>query len=197
MKIVADKRKWSAGRVSVVLLIMISLKSILNLVDAQMDSLVAPDHYDALSADVIRPAFRYHSSNPERITGKPKLGLGSAAISSVTEALSPILPFTGGLDLRREDYWTNGLFGSVSSIIEQVSDAFSSSVPAPSSDSFMGSGCCPSAGLGKSFGANSVQFTDLRGSVLLCGPLSGVSRSIINQRLTKVSASCKELIRSN
>jgi hypothetical protein len=137
MKIVADKRKWSAGKVSVVLLIMFSLKSILNLVDAQMDSLVAPDHYDALSADVIRPAFRYRSSNPERITGKQKLGLGSAAISSVTEALSPILPFTGGLDLRREDYWTNGLFGSVSSVIEQVSDAFSSSVTAPSSDSFL------------------------------------------------------------
>jgi hypothetical protein len=137
MKIVADKRKWSAGRISVVLLIMFSLKSILNLVDAQMDSLVAPDHYDALSADVIRPAFRYHSSNPERTTGKQKLGLGSAAISSVTEALSPILPFTGGLDLRREDYWTNGLFGSVSSVIEQVSDAFSSTVPAPSSNSFL------------------------------------------------------------
>jgi hypothetical protein len=36
--------------------------------------------------------------------------------------------------------------------------------------------------VGKSFGANSVQFTDLRGLALLCGPLSGVSRSIINQR---------------
>jgi hypothetical protein len=51
--------------------------------------------------------------------------LGSAAISSVTEALSPILPFTGGLDLRKEDYWTNGWFGSASSVVQQVRDAFS------------------------------------------------------------------------
>lgn len=55
------------------------------------------------------------------------MGLGSAAISSVTTALSPILPFTGGIDLRREDYWTNGWWGSVSSVVEQVRDAFDGS----------------------------------------------------------------------
>jgi hypothetical protein len=135
MKIFSEKRKLNVGKISVILLALFSMADfILNLVDAQMDSLVAPDHYDALSADVIRPAFRYHSSSSER---KPRLGLGSAAISSVTEALSPILPFTGGLDLRREDYWTNGWFGSVSSVIEQVRDAFSGSSETPSGTSFL------------------------------------------------------------
>lgn len=126
------------------MLILFSLTDLLlNLVDAQMDSLVDPYHYDALSADVIRPAFHYHSTNSERIADnkpkfKHKLGLGSAAISSVTTALSPILPFTGGIDLRREDYWTNGLFGSVSSVYEQVRDAFSSSSLSQTSPSFLG-----------------------------------------------------------
>lgn len=31
--------------------------------------------------------------------------LGSAMISSITDALSPILPFAGGVDLRRDDAW--------------------------------------------------------------------------------------------
>jgi hypothetical protein len=126
-KIVSDRRKWNVGKVSFIMLILFSLTDVvLNLVDAQMDSLEAPDHYDALSADVIRPAFRYHASGKDKAARKDRMGLGSAAISSVTTALSPILPFTGGLDLRREDYWTNGLFGSVSSIAEQVRGAFAS-----------------------------------------------------------------------
>jgi len=37
---------------------------------------------------------------------KPKSSnLGSAMISSITEALSPVLPFAGGVDLRRDDKW--------------------------------------------------------------------------------------------
>lgn len=131
-KIVNDRRKWTVGKVSFVMLILCSLTDVLlNLVDAQMDSLEAPDHYDALSADVIRPAFRYHSSAKDKGIRKNRMGLGSAAISSVTTALSPILPFAGGLDLRREDYWTNGLFGSVSSIAEQVRSAFASQSESP------------------------------------------------------------------
>ena len=101
---------------------------VLNCVDAQMDSLGRPllDDYDALSADVIRPAFTYntnnnnnnnnkvstHSSSGLSSSSKSKsksksksMGLGSAAISSITTTLSPILPFAGGIDLRREDYW--------------------------------------------------------------------------------------------
>jgi hypothetical protein len=118
------ERNWNVGKVSFILLVLFSMTDLLlNLVDAQMDTLTAFDDYDALSSEVIRPAFRYRSTNVRK-ANRPKLGLGSAAISSVTEALSPILPFTGGVDLRREDYWTNGIFGSFSSVMEQVRDAF-------------------------------------------------------------------------
>lgn len=121
------EQKWNVGKISVVLLILFSMTDlILNLVDAQMDSLDAFDDYDALSSEVIRPAFRYRSSK-ERKGDKPRLGLGSAAISSVTNTLSPILPFTGGVDLRREDYWANGVIGSFSSVMELVREAFATS----------------------------------------------------------------------
>lgn len=127
---VPPPRSWSIGKVSVFILLFFSITDVvLHFVDAQMESLEAPDHYDALSADVIRPAFRYHGSDRgnKQQRRRPSMGLGSAAISSVTTALSPILPFTGGLDLRREDYWTNGVFGSVTSVIQQVRDAFEGS----------------------------------------------------------------------
>ena len=119
--------KWNVGRISVLMLILFTLTDvILSAVDAQMRSIDSTDYYDALSAEVIRPPLHYHSSsNADRSLIKPRLGLGSAAISSVTEVLSPILPFTGGLDLRKEDYWTNGWFGSASSVVQQVRDAFS------------------------------------------------------------------------
>jgi hypothetical protein len=126
-RFVADhtRCKWNVGRISVLMLILFTVTDvILSAVDAQMQSLESPDYYDALSAEVIRPPFHYQSSNADRSPTKPRLGLGSAAISSVTEVLSPILPFTGGLDLRKEDYWTNGWFGSASSVVQQVRDAF-------------------------------------------------------------------------
>src|SRR3569832_995996 len=83
------------------------------------------EFYDALSADVIRPAFRYHKPGP---ANRPRTSLGSAAISSVTEALSPILPFTGGLDLRKQDYWksSGNFFETIHSVATQVQEAFSS-----------------------------------------------------------------------
>ena len=124
----SDQRplSWNIGKISIFILIFFSVTDIiLHMVDAQMASLEAPDHYDALSADVIRPAFRYHSTSGEKKSEKPRLGLGSAAISSVTTALSPILPFAGGVDLRRQEYWSNGVFGSISSVVQQVRDAFS------------------------------------------------------------------------
>ena len=57
------------------------------------------------------------------------ISLGSAAISSVTETLSPILPFAGGLDLRREDYWTSrgNWWERVQRVALQVQDAFAAS----------------------------------------------------------------------
>lgn len=131
-KKIHDGRKWTIGKVSFMMLILVSLTDVLlSLVDAQMESLESPDHYDALSADVIRPAFRYHVSSGDRTTRRKRMGLGSAAITSVTNALSPILPFTGGLDLRREDYWKNGLLGSITSIAEQIKSAFSESPASP------------------------------------------------------------------
>mmetsp|Transcript_11055 Transcript_11055/g.28043 ORF Transcript_11055/g.28043 Transcript_11055/m.28043 type:complete len:672 (+) Transcript_11055:64-2079(+) len=123
---VDDTRRWSVGKISVFILLALSLADIfIHMVDAQIDSLEAHDHYDALSADVIRPAFRYHGDQSR--SSRPSMGLGSAAISSVTTTLSPILPFTGGIDLRREDYWTNGVFGSFYSVVEKVRDAFEES----------------------------------------------------------------------
>jgi len=134
-------RTWTLGRLSCVMLLLFSLTDVLqNLVDAQMDSLEAQDHYDSLSADVIRPAFRYHASsdrykkNQPLHSSKPRMGLGSAAISSVTTALSPILPFTGGLDLRRQDYWTDGWLGSVASVAQHVRNAFNQNPSARPSD---------------------------------------------------------------
>ena len=124
-RMMGDRRKWTVGRVSVLMLLLFTVTDFaLHVVNAQMETLESPDYYDALSAEVIRPAFRYHSAKVDKLAERPKLALGAAAISSVTEALSPILPFTGGLDLRREDYWANGWFGSVSSVYHQVRDAF-------------------------------------------------------------------------
>lgn len=129
---VDESRQWSIGKISLMILIVFSLADvILKMVDAQIESLESHDHYDALSADVIRPAFRYHrdqSRSSSSQKARQSMGLGSAAISSVTTTLSPILPFTGGIDLRREDYWTNGWFGSFYSVVEQVRDAYATSV---------------------------------------------------------------------
>jgi Glycolipid transfer protein (GLTP) len=129
-KTINDSRNWTVGKVSFLMLLVFSMTDILlSLVDAQMDSLEAPDYYDALSADVIRPAFRYHTTTSKATTDRhgmkrKRMGLGSAAILSVTNALSPILPFTGGLGLRSENYWTNGLRGSLYSVTARVRNAF-------------------------------------------------------------------------
>lgn len=66
---------------------------------------------------------------------RPRSSLGSAAIFSVTETLSPILPFTGGLDLRRDDYWVSSgsWLENVQTIALQISAAFGT---APESDDF-------------------------------------------------------------
>jgi len=121
-----DGRRWSVGKISVLILVVLSLADvIIHMVDAQIDLLETHDihHYHALSADVIRPAFRYHGESSST-KARNSMGLGSAAISSITTTLSPILPFTGGIDIRRDDYWTNGLFGSFYSVVEKVLDAF-------------------------------------------------------------------------
>jgi len=122
-----DARRWSVGKVSIMILMVLTFADVIfHMVDAQLESLESHFHYDALSADVIRPAFRYHGdqSRSTKTKARRSMGLGSAAISSVTTTLSPILPFTGGIDLRGEDYWTDGFFGSFYTVVEKVRDAF-------------------------------------------------------------------------
>jgi len=122
-----EARRWSVGKVSIMILMVLTFADVIfHMVDAQLESLESHFHYDALSADVIRPAFRYHGdqSRSTKTKARRSMGLGSAAISSVTTTLSPILPFTGGIDLRGEDYWTDGFFGSFYTVVEKVRDAF-------------------------------------------------------------------------
>lgn len=115
---------WTLGKLSVLVL---ALASLTDLALSHIYRLESPaDFYDALSADVIRPPFRYKSSTS---IARTRSSLGSAAISSVTEFLSPILPFTGGLDLRREDYWTTSgsWLETLESLTRQIQEALFSS----------------------------------------------------------------------
>jgi len=90
---------------------------------SQVHRIESHEFYDALSTEVIRPAFQYKPTTSHH----RQSSLGSAAISSVTDVLSPILPFAGGLDLRREDYWQNSgnWLENIQSVAAQVRDAFS------------------------------------------------------------------------
>jgi len=127
---VDDARQWSVGKISVLILMVLSFADIIiYMVDTQIHSLESHDHYDALSADVIRPAFRYHGDQPRSSKTKPRhsMSLGSAAISSITTTLSPIFPFTGGIDLQRDAHWADGFFGSLYGVVEKVRDAFEES----------------------------------------------------------------------
>mgnify|MGYP005851243769 CR=1 FL=1 len=116
------------GRLSVLLLIIFTLSDVaLNVVHAQMHTMDSHTYYNALSPDVIRPAFLYkvthlhHHHHPEK---KP-LNLGTAAISRITDALSPILPFTGGVDLRRKEYYSEeGWFGNLKTIVRETYEAY-------------------------------------------------------------------------
>ena len=109
---------------SVLLLLFMTFTNFaLEIVNAQMHQLDSPNWYDALSPDVISPPFRYKSSHSGN--QPPRLGLGSAAIATVTDALSPILPFTGGVDLRSEELWDKGSwYHSATCVMQQVRDAF-------------------------------------------------------------------------
>lgn len=110
---------WTVGKVSLTFLLLAATG---DLVLQQFRGLDNFEDYDALSTDVIRPAFSYKSSGALRSSS-----LGSAAISSVTDALSPILPFTGGVDLRREEYRASSAWETVQSLYTQTVDAFASS----------------------------------------------------------------------
>lgn len=107
---------WTVGKVSLVFLFLAAAGDLaLN----QFRGLTNFEVYDALSTDVIRPAFSYTNA-------RPKSSLGSAAIGSVTNALSPILPFTGGVDLRREEYRASSAWETLQSLYTQTVEAFTS-----------------------------------------------------------------------
>jgi len=114
---------WSIGKVSVFVLL---LTTVIDYWVCQMHRIDSHELYDALSPDVIRPAFSYQAPSSSSMHRR-RTSLGSAAISSVTEVLAPILPFTGGIDLRRDDYWkTSGSWvETIQSVATQVRDAFS------------------------------------------------------------------------
>lgn len=75
---------------------------------SHINDLSAPLYYDALSTE--------------------RAGLGSAMIGSVTQALSPILPFAGGMDLRRDENWGQWLPSWVLPFTLRNRDSESSSV---------------------------------------------------------------------
>ena len=117
-----EPRGWAVGRLSMMLLLFVTFTDVVfRGVNDQMSQIESHEDYDALSPDVIRPAFIYKSAMN---MDKPSLGLGSAALASITDALSPILPFTGGVDLRRSEYYTSGnLIQNIYALIEKTSEA--------------------------------------------------------------------------
>jgi len=116
-----EGRIWTVGRISLVILLFVAF--IAKVVNKQMNRIDSRGYYayDALSSAVIRPAFLYKTR-----ADKPSIGLGRAAISSITIALSPIIPFTSGVDLRRtEHYNLENLFGNLAALAKQTFDTFS------------------------------------------------------------------------
>ena len=127
-----ERRSWAVARLSVAMLLLVTLtNTACTIVSHQLHRIHVDSHddYDALSMDVIRPAFIYQiassSSASTDYKKKPSIGLGSAAISSITDALGPILPFTGGVDLRRSEYYTSGnILDNLSSMIRNTYEAY-------------------------------------------------------------------------
>lgn len=118
-----ERRAWALARLSVMLLLFVTFTDIAYRgVNHQMNQIESHEDYDALSPEVIRPAFLYKTNNH---IDKPSLGLGSAAISSITDALSPILPFTGGVDLRRSEYYVSGnIFKNLYALVDKTMEAY-------------------------------------------------------------------------
>ena len=124
-----DRRSWTVARISVAMLLLVTFtNTACKIFSHQMHRIHVDSHddYDALSMDVIRPAFIYQVATSSADKKKPSnIGLGSAAISSITDALGPILPFTGGVDLRRSEYYTSGnVLDNLSSMIRNTYQAY-------------------------------------------------------------------------
>jgi Glycolipid transfer protein (GLTP) len=112
----AEERSWipslTVGRLSVLLLTIVFLT----------------DRFSwAASSSVLQqdPASVDHAAAAHR-----RVGLASAAITSVANVLSPILPFTGGVDLRRPDSWR-------STVVEAAAESVASPPVAPRQPQWM------------------------------------------------------------
>lgn len=110
------ERQWNIGRVSVLLLVFISLTDvILHLADAKMDSLESITEYDALSSEVIRPAFQY-SSNTKTSSIRGSQG---PVLSSLTFVLDPIVS-----SVSSNGSWLDEMVESFSSVIYSARESF-------------------------------------------------------------------------
>uniref|UniRef100_A0A7S2MRW6 Glycolipid transfer protein domain-containing protein n=1 Tax=Helicotheca tamesis TaxID=374047 RepID=A0A7S2MRW6_9STRA len=111
--------RLAVANLSVLLMVLLTATNLaLDVVHAQMHRLNFPYDYDALSTEVIVPPFRYTSPVSDA-SRRPRPGLGSAAIGSLTSIFCPILPFTGGVDLRRAeglDEWRDVFFSVIDSL---------------------------------------------------------------------------------
>ncbi|CAJ1942596.1 unnamed protein product [Cylindrotheca closterium] len=108
------ERQWSLGRVSVLLLVFVSLTDvIIHLADAKMDSLESIEEYDTLSSEVIRPAFQYTSDSAAKTAseGKP--------FSSLTFVLDPIVS-----SVSSDNSWLEGVVESFTAAMYSARDTF-------------------------------------------------------------------------
>jgi len=105
-------RQWSMGRVSLLLLLLVSMTDvILHLADAKMDSLQAITDYDALSSEVIRPAFQYTSQN-QQTASNAMPGSDASVFSSLTFVLDPIIS-----SVSSDNSWLDGVVESFTSVM--------------------------------------------------------------------------------
>ncbi|KAL3943912.1 MAG: hypothetical protein SGBAC_002029 [Bacillariaceae sp.] len=112
MNRISIERQWTLGRVSVLFLVFISLTDvILHNVDAKMDSLESIAEYDALSSEVIRPAFRYTTSTDMQ-------GSEDRTFSSLAFVLEPIISSV------TNDNWLDGVVQSFTSAMYSARDSF-------------------------------------------------------------------------
>mmetsp|Transcript_40202 Transcript_40202/g.97036 ORF Transcript_40202/g.97036 Transcript_40202/m.97036 type:complete len:656 (+) Transcript_40202:156-2123(+) len=123
------ERQWSLGRVSVLLFVFISLTDvILHLADAKMDSLESIEEYDALSSEVIRPAFQYTSNTRT----SSKAFKGSETFSSLTFVLDPIIS-----SVPSDSGWLDGVVESLTSAMYSARDSLGLSDHSDSTDSIL------------------------------------------------------------
>ena len=86
-------------------LIVISLLLFATISDVAFQKPTKATYYNEEADRETSYAPKDGSNRSNKLNNQKKGLLGSAMIQSVTEALSPILPFAGGVDLRRDQNW--------------------------------------------------------------------------------------------